>query len=148
MYYIPKYFKVEELVSPEVYNLHGRNSLYFLDDRITMTLDMLRTYLQTPITVNTWARGTDVSRGTDTRFTQRGYRNDPTVGSTYSAHRFGRAVDFDVKGVSSAMFREWVRSGKLNDCLIYITRMENSVSWNHLDCMGPPKQPGQAIVFV
>ena len=139
MYYLPEYFKVEELVPPDLFTIHGYDSLYFLDDRILKTLDMLRDFLETPIIVNDWKNGG--------LFTQRGYRTAQSIGAKYSAHRFGKAVDFDVKKLSSDQFRKMVQKGELDSCLKYITRIEDNVSWNHIDCMGLPREPGEKIIF-
>jgi hypothetical protein len=142
--YHPTYFKVEELVPPDLFGKHGQNSLYFLDDRITITLDRLRKYFGAVITVNNWHLGT----GTLQRaLTQRGYRTDINTGAPFSAHRFGRAADFDIAGMSALMFREWVKTHESATCLEYITRIEDGTTWNHIDCMGPPKTAGQSIAF-
>ena len=149
MYYLPKHFKVEELVPPDLFTIHGYDSLYFLDDRITKTLDMLRERLDASIMVNNWNMGGVI--------TQRGYRTSQTVGASYSAHRFGRAVDFDIKNLSAGQFRNMVRSVGVQTfsetslldetSLQYITRIEDDVAWNHIDCMGLPREPGEKIIF-
>jgi uncharacterized protein YcbK (DUF882 family) len=137
--YQPKYFKSYELLPPDIYQKHGDNGLYFMDDRILWTLDRLRETLKQSIVVNTWKQGG--------KFSQRGYRNDPAVGAPYSLHRFGRAVDFDFVGMTAAHFREMAKEGSFPGELQHITRIEENVNWIHMDCAGLPRVAGQEIDF-
>ena len=139
MRYIPKHFHAYELLPNDLYALHGDNGLYLIDDRILSTLDQIREFVDSPITVNNWKIGGP--------FSQRGYRNDPNTGAKYSAHRFGRAVDFDIAGITADAFRTKVKSGDYDKVLGYITRMEEGIEWIHMDCMGLPRIEGQQIEF-
>ena len=139
MRYIPKYFQSYELLPENIYSSMGDNGLYLIDDRILWTIDQIREYYNSPITVNNWKQNGP--------FSQRGYRNDSLTGALYSAHRFGRAVDFDISGITSQQFRNNVRSGILDKILVYITRIEDLVDWNHIDCMGLPRNSNDKIEF-
>ncbi|MGL5208982.1 MULTISPECIES: hypothetical protein [Cetobacterium] len=90
-----KYFKGKELVSPEVYKIHGENVLKFISKDILIFLDLLREDLGVPILVNRPSVG----------ITQRGLRT--TIDSLVkekvkssklylSAHVLGRGIDFEV----------------------------------------------------
>lgn len=140
MRYIPIYFKASELVSNLTYELYKEDSLYLMDDRILWTLDSLKKYFKVPITVNNWKTGG--------QFSQRGYRDDVNTGAKFSAHRYGRAADFNVQGITSEQFRQMVRDGKLDIQLKYINRIEDKVNWVHLDCIGLPRSQGQKIEFI
>lgn len=116
-----------------------------MDDRIMWTLDKLRDFFGKPIIVNNWKAG-----GT---FDQRGYRDDPATGAKYSAHRFGRAVDFDITGTTAEQFRQMVKKGALANELKHITRIEETakgkpITWIHIDCEGLPRNAGEKIVFI
>jgi hypothetical protein len=127
--YKPHYFKIEEFLPPDLYNQYGERGLeLFMDCRILWTMDAIRDHFGVPITVNNYHLGG--------QFQQRGFRNDPNVGAKLSQHRFGRACDFDIQGVSADEFRGQALSGKLDGLLTQITRIENSVSWCHIDCAG------------
>jgi hypothetical protein len=139
MRYIPKHFQSYELLPPDVYQKMGDNGLYLIDDRILWTLDQIREYFNKPITINNWKKGG--------QFSQRGYRNDPNTGAPLSAHRFGRACDFDISELSSEDFRIKVKAGALNPIIGYITRIEDGVNWIHMDCMGLPRTSNQMIEF-
>ena len=139
MRYIPKHFTANELLPPDLFQQFGEDGLYLLDDRILWTLDQVRDFFGFAVTVNNWKSG-----GT---FSQRGYRNDINTGAKFSAHRFGRAVDYDIAGVTADEFRSEVKLGRLDSILIYVTRIEDGVNWNHNDCMGLPRHNGDTIEF-
>jgi hypothetical protein len=127
--YTPVYFKVEEFLPPEIYNDYGSHGIeLFMDTRILWTMDSLRLFYHAPITINDYCRGG--------KFTQRGFRTNVKGSSATSQHCFGRACDFDIKGVSAEAFRGDARSGKLNGPLQHITRIEEGVNWCHIDCAG------------
>jgi hypothetical protein len=128
-FYKPDHFRVEEFLPPDLYNQYGERGLELLmDPRILWTMDNLREKFGVPITVNDYHAGG--------QFQQRGFRNDAAVGALLSQHRYGRACDFDIKGISSEQFRHMALTGELDEELQYITRIENGVAWCHIDCAG------------
>lgn len=136
-YYNPLYFQPYELLPKDVFTKYGAAGLMAMDPRILWTLDQVRKSAGKPITVNNWQAGGP--------FSQRGFRNDPATGAPLSQHRFGRAVDFDIAGITAAEFRDEVKKGKFIQELTYITRIEDGVNWIHLDCAAVP---GTEIVFI
>lgn len=126
--YIPEHFRPQELVPPEIYSTYGdTNSYWFIDSRVLWTLDAMREYFGAPITVNNWLWGGNL--------TMRGFRPfDSQTGSPLSQHRFGRAVDFDVKGFSADKVRRTIRESPSETAFSYITAIEEDVSWCHVDC--------------
>lgn len=137
-YYQLKYFQPQEVVPPEIFKSKGMDSLLVMDARILWTLDALRGYFAVPILVNNWSVGGSMS--------QRGYRTDidMLLKTPLSQHRFGRAVDFEISGITSQQFRDKAKNGELAMQLQYITRIENDVDWCHIDCASVP---GTEIVF-
>ena len=90
-----KYFKAKELVSPDVYKVHGEDSFKYFSKNILIFLDTLREDLGVPILVNRPSAG----------ITQRGLRTtiDNIVKDKVknnklylSAHVLGRGIDFEV----------------------------------------------------
>jgi len=117
--YKPKYFTWQELMPSAEYEPYW---LILMDERILITLDAIREHYKRPVTVNNWHRG-----GT---FRNRGFRPmTGDVGAKYSQHRFGRAVDFDVQGISAEQVRNDIRSGLFPE----ITCIERNVNWVHID---------------
>lgn len=135
-YYHPEYFQPYEYLPPDVYNRLGDAGIIVMDARILWTLDQLRKTIGKPILINNWKAGG--------QYSQRGLRSDAGTGATYSQHRFGRAVDFDISGVSAQEFRVDVMKNIYAKELTYITRIEDKTSWVHLDCASVP---GTEIVF-
>ncbi|MGF1788738.1 D-Ala-D-Ala carboxypeptidase family metallohydrolase [Photobacterium swingsii] len=119
-----QHFKPQELVSKSTYNARGSKSIELMDERILITLDQLRINLGRPITVNNW-----IWNG---QFQQRGLRTQEAKEySKYSQHTFGRAVDFDVKGMSASE----VRAHILTNINLYpfISFVEVGINWVHVD---------------
>lgn len=132
---ILKYFGVKELVCKHVYTKWGDAALNFFDEKLLETLLFIRETIDKPITINTWHNGGGL--------TQRGLRcnccqlvKDKTLSdSVYlSAHVLGKAIDFDVKGMSAEQTRRWLLTNEQR--LPYPIRLERGVSWVHLDVRG------------
>ncbi len=121
------FFSIKEFVDKQTYNKFGEKSIWFIDNDLIVQMNQLRQLFGRKITINTWAYGGN--------FQWRGFR---TAGSPnfakYSSHSFGRAVDFDVEGISARRARkqiiEWYKEGLLTSKSI---NLETEVSWVHLD---------------
>jgi len=134
---IKEYFSIKELVSKAVYKKYGESAWKFMCPRLLHTLLIIRKEVGKPITINNWHNG-----GV---FSQRGLRSN--VGSIFlskfkkgrmylSAHVMGRAIDFDIKGMTAPGVRNWLET--IEDKLPYKIRLENEmngkqISWVHLD---------------
>ena len=132
MVYRPQYFSLNELVCKHVYDKFGDFAWTFLDEKVVITLDTIRRLIGKPITVNTWADGSE--------FSQRGLRcnicslvKEKTLANQLymSAHILGMAMDFDVEGMSADEVRVWIAVNK--DKLPYNIRLERGTAWVHLD---------------
>ena len=129
-----KYFKLYELVSPQVYKKYGETAWQFFDPRLLITIDWIREKLDKSITVNDWKWGGD--------FDERGLRcnMDPMMVQKTdseiiycSPHPFGQGVDFDVEGMISNEVWNWLEDNK--EDLPYAIRIEvgENITWVHLD---------------
>lgn len=132
MIYKPIYFELEELVCKHIFNKFGQTAWQFLDPRLLITIDTLRQKLNKPIFVNSWDSGGE--------FDERGFRciqcdlvkKAIKENRLYvSPHMTGQGVDFDVQGMLSEEVRQWII--KYQIILPYAIRLENNVSWVHLD---------------
>ena len=139
---IKSYFGVKELVDPETYRKHGEGSLRFICPMLQETLLIIRRGIGKPITANDWAWGG--------KFTQRGLRhnNSPMVKRKnylyLSAHMFGKAIDFDVEGMSVKEVHDWIL--KNADLFPYQLRIERTLkgkylTWNHIDIIQDESKP-------
>jgi len=128
-----KYFRIEELVSQDVYNYYGEGRCWqFFNPDLLKTIDDIREHFNKPITINTWLWGG--------LFHQRGLRANldglvvqkTNQGKYYiSEHCLGRAVDFDVEGYTAEKVRQEIFKNK--DKFPHIRRIEDNVNWIHID---------------
>lgn len=89
-------FHAKELVPPKMWELHESGALdvrWYLQPRMLDMLQGIRDRYNRPVQANTWPTGGDL--------TERGYRMPSTsTGATYSQHKLGAAVDFEVQGMT------------------------------------------------
>jgi len=131
-----------ELFPMEILMGDGKGAALLLDNRIPWILMALRNNFG-PVTINTWHNGG--------QFSYRGYRPwNVKVGKPFSQHKFGRGIDFDVKGMTAEEVREAIKKDQKFWLEKGITRIEDKVSWNHLDLAmvkTPFMEPQKQIVF-
>lgn len=140
---IKDYFSAHELVPKDVYDKYGEGSWKFIDQSIIDCIMVVREGLGKPMTINNWFWGK--------QFSQRGLRpnTSPMVkgksGLYLSGHCFGKAVDFDVEGMTAVEVRAWIVANA--DKFPYKIRLERNmkgkpINWVHMDTMsdeGAPK---------
>lgn len=122
------YFHIKELVCPHTYEKFGVRSWQFLDTGLLYCLLILReTVLCKPIIVNYKGH------------TQRGLRCNRCElvkgkATVYlSAHCLGKAIDFNVEGMSASEARKIIiENASKFPCNI---RLEDGVSWVHFDVL-------------
>jgi len=126
MIYTPKHFQWYEFM-PKPRNKAEELEfikywLVIMDSRLLMHADEVREFYGKPVTVNNWHSGG--------QFQFRGWRPPyDTTGAKYSQHRYGRAMDFDVKGISVAQVITDARAGKFS----LLKAIETGITWNHHD---------------
>jgi len=142
---IKDYFSASEFVDSTVYKKYGENSFKFIDTDLLYCILIIREELGKPITINNWKSGG--------KFSQRGLRTNISSivkkksdsGRLYlSAHLFGRAIDFDVKGMSAEEVRMWIKDNShLFPCKIRLEHhlKGNPINWVHLDTIDEDKNP-------
>ena len=138
---ILEFFKIEELVGSRTSQRYGERALRFFDMRLLHTILVVRKELKRAITINTWHK---VTGG----FSQRGLREnicsivkgETLANKLYlSGHVTGKALDFDVAGMTAQEVRTWCVENA--DRLPYKIRLEDGVGWVHLDVTWEEKNP-------
>lgn len=124
-YYEPEFFCVQEYVPPEIYKKLGDKAILLIDRRVLKTDDELRRFFGKPITINNWHRGGNRKYS---GFRPAGCK----VGARYSQHKYGRASDKLVSGMTAQEVRDAVI--KNIGLFPHISVIENSVEWLHTDC--------------
>jgi len=131
---LKKYFSISGLVCPDVYLKFGERGWQFFSTTYLHTLLVVRRdILKAPMVCNNYTK-------TGGTFKQRGLRcnlcalvlEKTNAGKIYlSAHTTGEAGDFDVAGMTAIQARLTIIENISQ--LPYPIRLEDGVSWLHLD---------------
>jgi len=139
MYYEPKHFSIKELVPPEVFTELGDNSILLLEPRMLMMVDGIRQFFGKAVTINNWDSGG--------QFKLRCFRPaDTTTGAKWSQHKFGRAADMDIAGLTAEQARKAILENQKDPNLSYISVIEKDVTWLHADCRNIKSNTGIVLV--
>lgn len=124
---LTKDFHLTEFVPKDIHDQFGDKSIMFLDQRLPKLVQSIRDIVGKPITINDWFDG-----GT---FTNRGYRvPDCKIGAKLSQHKFGRAADLEVDGISYEEFRNIIRFNfQFLNTLGLTTIEKDTPTWLHID---------------
>ncbi len=144
---IKKYFDIRELVGRETFRIHGQRSWKFFDFRLLRALLIIREGIGKPIYMNDWLSGGN--------FDERGLRSNvqeilkgkTLKGTLYlSGHILGKAVDFDVKGMTAEEVRKWIIGNA--ELFPFKIRLEAGVNWVHLDVIYEEENPSVYLFYV
>lgn len=126
---VSKNFELREFICPEIYEMWGELSLWFMDSRIIDIAQFLRTRLNKPCTINNWFTGG--------QYKESGLRSHDTLtGGKYSQHKRGAAIDIKIKDYTPAQVHQFIKDNWSAFSLLGLTTLENheyTPSWNHLD---------------
>ena len=133
MIYESRHFRIEELVSPEVFAARGEHAWQLLDVYLIVTLDQLRDEFG-PLTVNDWLWGG--------RFKYSGLRPlSGGVGAVFSQHRFGRAGDLKPKNVTPQEMHAHILANQDKfPHLRVLEAIEATPTWVHADVRNHGRQ--------
>lgn len=124
---LKRYFRIGELVCDHVYDRFGEQAWMFLSTQLLHTLLVLRTEIVgLPMIVN---NSTMKQRGLRCNLCQLvSSKKTPYL----SAHVTGNGIDFTCKDKTAEEIRNIITDNK--DKLPYNIRLEDGVSWVHIDC--------------
>lgn len=125
-------FYLDEFVPRSIYKRYGEKSIWFLDPRLIQLAQGLRDFLGVPVRINNWITGG--------RRQYSGYRPPrSSVGAYYSQHKFGRALDIQIKLSALDLksydeLREIIRTNYKHFKTLGVTTIEKGTkTWLHLD---------------
>ena len=124
-YYRPKHMQLYELVPRTTYEVLGDRAWLLFDPRALITGDQVRDFFGAPCYLNNWYWGGNKD--------SRGWRpGDDPDGAEYSQHKYGRAEDIIIKGVTGAQARDVIMNHQ--EHFPFITRIEDGTPHLHFDC--------------
>ena len=124
MIYKCNYFKIQELVDKDTYELLGDQAWKLLDNNLLILIDKLREKFGSA-TINNWNIGGNFSKS--------GFRvYNEKIGAKKSLHKFGLACDLKFSNYTAEKIRQEIRSNE-EFWKQYISRIENDVNWLHVD---------------
>ncbi len=125
------YFQASELVCDHTFSKWGERSWQFLDTAFMECLLVIRRdILQMPMICNTSTAHQRGLRCNLCQLVQEKTENDSVY---HTSHRFGKAGDFTVKGMTAAEARRRIiENAHLLPCNI---RLEGDVNWLHFDVL-------------
>jgi len=128
---VTDHFYLDEFIDPVTYSARGERAIQLMDYRIICAIDYLRSVINRPIIINNWSSGG--------QFRLRGFRPEGTrTGAKYSQHKYGRALDFHVPGMTVteilAVIREHERYLIERGWITTIEDPRDSPTWTHIDC--------------
>lgn len=90
---VSEHFELIEFIDPVTYSNFADNSIWFIDQRLINVAEAFRVIVNKPVIINDWhIHG---------KYKESGLRTfNTTTGSKYSQHRYGRAADLKVKGMT------------------------------------------------
>jgi hypothetical protein len=131
---ITDFFDLNEVFCPEVVHKYSEFAWNFLDVRLAITIESIRMRLNKAIYVNDYS--------VHGKLTQRGFRcvKCQLMTDVYKSgelftdpHSLGKGIDFDVAGLVASEVREYIIKNR--NLWPYPLRLENNVSWVHLDIL-------------
>ncbi len=126
---LTKYFYTKEFIDPDTYKQYGEMSIQFIDKRIVQGADLIREHFGKPVTINNYhVGGTRVFSGL------RPF--DCKIGAKRSQHKYGRAIDFLVQGVTpqevyAEILKNW--DEKFSKVFTTLENIKFTESWCHAD---------------
>lgn len=138
--YKPKYFELYEVLPPELYKYEyyiseeaREKGWELMDEKLLITMDIIRgEIVKAPLICNTWYQ--------DGNRRNSGLRvQNCTVGATNSQHKLGKAADLLCPKYTAEEMRQMIRDNE--HLLPYPIRIEDGVSWLHIDTKERKKGP-------
>lgn len=122
-------FSLKEFMPSNLYSKWGNASIWFIDPKIITLAQFIRDHFGASMTING-------KIGSKT-FNYRGFR-PPTYkgGGKLSQHRFGRAIDFNIKGITPNDIRKEILSNSKEFMSMGLTVLEHekyAPTWVHAD---------------
>tara|TARA_R110000824_G_scaffold55959_1_gene153632 strand:+ start:541 stop:966 length:426 start_codon:yes stop_codon:yes gene_type:complete len=122
-------FYLQEFVTKDLYKKWKERAYIFVDERIIYLAQYIRSRYDKPMTINNWISSSE-------GFNYRGWRPaNCSVGSKFSQHKSGRAIDFNVSGMSPEEIYKDIMD---NEAHFYDYGLRSIIkdteTYTHIDC--------------
>ncbi len=127
------HFYLWEFIPPDIYNSRTEFvCMGLIDERIPKIVEFIRKRFDKPTYINTW-KYSKLQRPT---YIHSGFRDSIcNFGAKLSQHRFGRAADLKIPGISSIEIRKDIESSFDLYKQFGLTTIEKDTDgWVHIDC--------------
>lgn len=122
-------FYLHEFVPRIIYNKYGNNAVWFIRPELIKLADFIRNWFGKPMYINNWYWGGPMQN--------RGYRTpNTTIGSLYSQHKMGAAIDFNIKDLHPDKIRQEILDNEQVFMGAGLTTLEDGAfapTWVHAD---------------
>lgn len=144
---VKKYFKIQEFVEEITYKTWGENAWNFLDDRLLETIVILRRdILKVPLVCNDWCfKGNNTQRGLRSNLSYLVKEKTDANKLYLSQHNMGKAVDMVSSKMTAENMRKLIKANESK--LPYQVRIEDGVTWLHIDVMNALSQKNKIYFF-
>lgn len=145
MLYRPQYFKLYELVSPNIYHQFKEFAWNFLDVGLLQDIDLLREKWGKPLIINNWYKGGQYRESGMRCNIDNIVKNKTTA--YCSGHVLGKAYDIKPQKMSD-LTDLYLCTIDNYDNFQSLSRLENIIktpTWQHIDCLQPRNT--QILIF-
>lgn len=121
------HFDLREFVCPAIYSRLGEKSIWLIDQKIIDLANFTRDFFQKPVIINNWHSGG--------QYKESGLREMmTTTGAAFSQHKFGRAIDIKIPGLTAEFIRGEIMANEYKFIAKGLTTIEaDTPTWVHLD---------------
>lgn len=134
---ITKDFYITEFVSKNIFDAYGTNSQWFVDRKIFTLAQGVRDIFGKSMTINDWWDDEPNETALPDERKYSGFREPKcTIGGSLSQHRFGRAIDLKISGLTpQEIYAHILKNPKvfMDLGLTTIEDIRDTPTWNHLD---------------
>lgn len=127
-------FYLDEFIGPDTYRKFEAQSQRYIRKEMILAAQFIRTMSGLSITINNWSAGGS--------YKESGLRDfNTTTGASYSAHKFGAAIDLKIGNLTSFEMVELIKDYEQDLIDIGICRYENpkftqgNRDWLHIDSL-------------
>jgi hypothetical protein len=124
-------FYLDEFIPPDIYRARPDHGRSLLDPRVIWVAQWVRDTTGCPVYLNNWWHGGNLD--------ERGLRSfKASTGAEFSQHKYGRAGDISVKGMSSREVFDMIQGHSAfflkNGWITTLENWKMTPTWTHYDC--------------